>query len=1667
MSVDRHLEVAMFSSRTFLPKVPGATRLFRAIAIALRQRKLMVLILTLSLLAGAGVVAARRVIERQARAQLVEAAIPQPIPSAIASHLVRPVGAIPFDAAADPVTTTSAAAFGTVPFVAPESIVSAFGTKLASQTVIASDADPNKPGTQLPTELAGTSVEVNGRKAGLFFVSEFQVNYVIPAATSPGSANVVVKAGTTTSTGTVQVTQVAPAIFTANSTGKDVPAANILRVSAGNKQTYEELKQYDSVLGKYVPKPIDMGPSSDLVFLVLYVSGVRQAADDDEDGNQNEKIRVLIGGVEITPQYVAPLTQFVGLEQINVLIPRSLIGQRSLNVAVAALDYGTSNVVRIELVVPPTGATPPQLFGFGGTALAGDEFVINGMGFSPNKADNIVHIGNLLAPVIEATETQLKVMAPYGLESSTVSVRTTLGEGKSSQDLPVRTSISGVVEDTARRPLEGVVVRLCGTTSSCDRPAKISSTNSDGAFVLPDVTEDVLWIEADGSVLQINPPFPKYPTTILTQSNRDNQLERNIVLQQSTGSSGTVGGSSLTGDSTSKQHGQNGQNGQNGLPPPVSQGVTIQTGEFQLQFPAGVKVNTPSGETTATLTLTPVENSRTPVQLPYGYYSKSIVQITPFGVQFDPGAKLIFPNTDGFPAGMPLVLYRFEPSAGRFVQDKAAVTVSEDGQHIETAADAIKVSSYYFASSLRNTTTATGRVLDDDGKTPLQNALVRCRGQEFFTDGNGSYVLRYVAAEDKELITVEVITQRTSSRVDRLLSASASAVLGGLTKMPDVIVPDIKTNRPPTILSISKQQVEAGKTLNVPVVINDPDVGQKLTVSVVSVSGPNFATIAPSLLGNIASAYTLQLKPPASLSGEHTLMITAVDSAGEVAQANVIVYVIGGNTNPQPTAVSQSVTLDEDTVAAIKIEGNDPTTGRLSFKIVSQPANGILSGDPPNKLTYKPGANFNGTDRFTFLVNNGLLDSEVATVTLNVMPVNDAPILTVPAVQTINKGQQVSFAVLAADPDAGDRLAITATGLPDGATLTSVTATSSQFRWTPGSAQVGNYTITFKVTDNGSPAISDTKEVRITVNDVSLLSVPNAQVVKEGELLTFDVTALQSATTDVTITATDLPQGATISNSAANNAQFRWTPGSTQSGVYNVSFKATVAGTPPVTETKQVQISVVEVVRDLAKESASVSIFGAAGRLPQSLSDDGDLLGTSVATGDLNGDGIPDVAIGAPGANGLGLDNGKVYVFFGRANWAGSIDLAQQKADVEILGEAAGDRFGTSLTIADLNGDGKNDLIIGAPKADGSGLSDAGKIYAVFGNLTSASDSITKLTSLTITGAQRSELFGTSVAAGFLHTRTGPAADLIVGAPGFDAPSTAAALTDVGAAYVFFGSPQLTKFIELSKTPASYKVTGTFVGGMAGMKVAVGNFNGDDYADFVISAPSANASGMKLSGAVFLALGGPAISGEKNTSQASSLMLFGDRETDMLGSSLAMGDLNGDGRADLILAAIGGAGPEDSRQGAGNVYVLYGTATLQGRSPDLTIYGSSAAGDTVPDALGTTLAVGDFNGDGIADLAIGAPGADNSDPKRDATGAVYVIYGSLSQLTGVYDLATKQADWTAWGARSGDNLGIGSIAFANVNASEPADIILGIPRSFSVNNTRANAGEVRIVYGIR
>ncbi len=869
------------------------------------------------------------------------------------------------------VVTISAASFE-ANALAPGAIVAAFGAGLATGT----EASSSVP---LPTALAGTSVRVRDsagteRAAGLFFVSPGQINFVIPEATATGAATLTVLSGAgTTSTGTLDVKAVAPAIFTANADGTGAPAAVIQRFKANGEQSFETVAQFDAALGRMRPRPLDLSPVGDRVFLLLFFTGTLRAADPNNDGNRQESVRLLLGGVATTPDFAGAQGGLAGLDQMNIELPRGLIGSGRVSLSVTSTGVGgglTSNLVEIEIASPP-GNAPPAVNGFSAaTVLAGQTVEIQGNGFAATAANNLVRIGGVEAVVTNATTTRLTVVVPFGVETGVVSVRTPQGEGRSGAALRIRASISGVVENTERQPLKDVIVRV--------RQANVS-TGLSGSFVLPDPQGSALGaiVEVDGSKLPVSPPFGKVSFLLPFTANRDNQVARPITLQQTYGASAQVGGQNV----------QNGDEDEITLTVPAyapneteQTPPQIQTGEVTLGLPVGMRFQFPDGATGGMLTLTQIEKSRTPVSLPNGVFSSTIIQITPFGTKFTPGARLTFPNADGFAAGATVRLYRLDQTAdsatlGRFI-DSGAAMVSTDGKQILTPNGTVPEATYYFAALARTTTTVTGRVLDSD-RTPARRALVRVRGQEDFTDGNGGFVLRNVpVASGNDVLTVEASFVRPNFRVDRTESNRTVAIAGGITDVGTLTLPAATSNQPPYILIPPELTLIAGTTRDVIFVAADPDSEQPVQVIF---SGPSFVRLQPD-------NRTLRFSPGVNDVGLHGISLTVTDASGAGSAATFLLTVVRGT--------------------------------------------------------------------------------------------NQAPVLSVPGAQTVQPGQPLNFTVSATDADAGQTLVYTASNLPAGA---SFTAATRQFSWTPAATQTGNFTVTFTVTDNGTPPLSDSKQVAITV----------------------------------------------------------------------------------------------------------------------------------------------------------------------------------------------------------------------------------------------------------------------------------------------------------------------------------------------------------------------------------------------------------------------------------------------------------------------------------------------------------------------------------------------------------------------------------------------------------
>lgn len=234
---------------------------------------------------------------------------------------------------------TSAASFAANATVASQSIVAAFGTGLCQNTVAATSAT-------LPTTLDGAQVRVRDaanteRVAGLFFVSPGQFNYLVPQGTANGVATVTIaRNGTTLAQGTLSIDTVAPALFSANADGQGVPAAVLLRVRNG-VSTFESVSRLNTTTRRFEPMPIDLGPATDQVFLILFGSGFR-------NNTALSAASASIGGTAATVMFAGSQGQLSGLDQANILLPRSLAGRGLVNVNFTVAGK-TANVMQVNV----------------------------------------------------------------------------------------------------------------------------------------------------------------------------------------------------------------------------------------------------------------------------------------------------------------------------------------------------------------------------------------------------------------------------------------------------------------------------------------------------------------------------------------------------------------------------------------------------------------------------------------------------------------------------------------------------------------------------------------------------------------------------------------------------------------------------------------------------------------------------------------------------------------------------------------------------------------------------------------------------------------------------------------------------------------------------------------------------------------------------------------------------------------------------------------------------------------------------------------------------------------------------------------------------------------------------------------------------------------------
>ena len=475
----------------------------------------------------------------------------------------------------------------------------------------------------------------------------------------------------------------------------------------------------------------------------------------------------------------------------------------------------------------------------------------------------------------------------------------------------------------------------------------------------------------------------------------------------------------------------------------------------------------------------------------------------------------------------------------------------------------------------------------------------------------------------------------------------------------------------------------------------------------------------------------------------------------------------------------------------------------------------------------------------------------------------------------------------------------------------------------------------------------------------------------------------------------------------------------------------------------------------ILNETVSGSLSGVA---------DNAYFGFAVASGDFDGDGVMDLAVGIPFDNN---ERGAVNVFRGSDAGISVSDVQKWTQGASGIGgtDVPGDRFGYSLVAGDFNADNVADLAIGVP-GDNTAAGKSGTVYVLYGSkgigLVSAGSQIWTQGSGGVPGiAEPEDLFGASLAAGDFNGDN--VADLAIGVPG---DNTAAGKT--GSSIVLYGSNGVGLVSSGSQiwTQGSGGVPGVAEPeDLFGASLAAGDFNGDNVADLAIGVPGDNTAAGKTGSSIVL-YGSNGVGLVSSGSQLWSQGIGGVQGVaepgDLFGASLAAGDFNGDNVADL---AIGVPADNTTLGRTGAVNVLYGSsAGLSSSGSQLWSRASNSnLGNPVEgDHFGQSLSAGDFDGTGYDDLAIGVPGADvggNAD-----AGAVIVFYGSATGLSTLRNQLWDQNGLdNSGGAEAGDAFG-SALAAGDFNGDNVVDLAIGVPGEDAV--AVVNAGAVNVLYGM-
>lgn len=750
---------------------------------------------------------------------------------------------------------------------------------------------------------------------------------------------------------------------------------------------------------------------------------------------------------------------------------------------------------------------------------------------------------------------------------------------------------------------------------------------------------------------------------------------------------------------------------------------------------------------------------------------------------------------------------------------------------------------------------------------------------------------------------------------------------------------------------------------------------------------------------SLAADGSFTYTPAAGFVGTDGFLYQAVDAGGLAATATVMLLVQAPNLPPMGTP--DSYAMAEDGVLAVSAaqgvlaNDSDPEGSAMAALLAGGPMHGQLSLNTNGSFVYRPNADWHGTDSFTYRPTDGSAIGAPVSVTITVSPVNDAPIARSDSfVLTEDSSLAVAAPGVLANDSDGDGDALSVALVSGPARGRLAWSGDGGFHYTPEPDFFGTDSFTYRVSDG---ALSATTTVHLVVTPTN-----DGVIARDDFYAGIEDTALFVGTA-LGLLANDAGPDGGLAVLAGTFATFLGGSVTVQTdGSFIYTPAPNIPGLDRFTYT----------MRDA----------------------DGD---TAVATAWID---VADVGEGPPNAA-LG-------------------DLMASGVAVQYAGVAGSDQVGGALAGGrDVNGDGIPDVVIGVIGLDPAGRANAGGAHVVFGN-PAAGGSLTlggvDAPGFRIIGARANDQAGISVA--LIDDMNGDGlAEIAIGATGYDV----AGVTNAGGVFVVFGKAATTE-VDLATVAngiGGFLVRGAALQDALGISVAnAGDVNGDGRGDLVVGAHLANAPGFDTGAAHVVfgkATGAPVNVGALG---AQGFAITGAAVNDQLGWAVAgVGNVNGDGLADV---AVGARLSDLNGTDAGSVFVIFGkTGSTAVNLGSLGAGGFRIGGADGGDLAGFSItAAGDVNGDGLADILLGAPGAD---PNGPGSGAAYVVYGKAG--TAAVNLGSLGAGgFRIGGEGDADQAGFAVASIGDVNGDGLGDFLIGAPGN---DESGLDAGAAYLLFG--